>query len=49
MTAASSPKQPRTIRAHTELEHLDLFMAACAAEVDDDWAMRFDTSRVQAL
>ncbi|MFE1206313.1 phage portal protein [Streptomyces sp. NPDC058762] len=35
--------------AHTELPHLDLIASAFDPDLSDDWVIRFDTSRVQAL
>ncbi|MFM9629845.1 MULTISPECIES: phage portal protein [Streptomyces] len=35
--------------AHTELPHLNLIASAFDPDLSDDWMIRFDTSRVQAL
>ncbi|MEU6460320.1 phage portal protein [Streptomyces sp. NPDC046976] len=35
--------------AHTELPHLNLVASAFDPELSDDWVIRFDTSRIQAL
>ncbi|MCG8971761.1 phage portal protein [Streptomyces sp. CL12-4] len=35
--------------AHTELPHLNLIASAFDPDLSDDWVIRFDTSRVQAL
>ncbi|GAA2439724.1 phage portal protein [Streptomyces glaucus] len=35
--------------AHTELPHLNLIASAFDPDLPDDWVIRFDTSRVQAL
>lgn len=35
--------------SHTELPHLNLIASAFDPDLSDDWVIRFDTSRVQAL
>ncbi|MGP4046830.1 phage portal protein [Streptomyces sp. 2A115] len=35
--------------SHTELPHLNLIASAFDSDLSDDWVIRFDTSRVQAL
>ncbi|MGY4934843.1 phage portal protein, partial [Streptomyces sp. 900116325] len=35
--------------AHTELPHLNLIASAFDPDLSDDWVIRFDTSRVQAM
>ncbi|MFK0279534.1 phage portal protein [Streptomyces sp. NPDC090499] len=35
--------------AHTELPHLNLIASAFDPDLSDDWVIRFDTSRIQAL
>ncbi|MET8717352.1 phage portal protein [Streptomyces sp. NPDC004735] len=48
-TYANADREEWNYWDHTELPHLNLIASGFDDEVDDDWVVRFDTSRVQAL
>ncbi|MFD4795003.1 phage portal protein [Streptomyces anulatus] len=48
-TYANADREEWTFWDHTELPHLNILASAFDAELPDDWKLRFDTSRVQAL
>lgn len=48
-TYANADREEWTFWDHTELPHLNLIASGFDTDLDDDWTVRFDTSRVQAL
>ncbi|MGW2550106.1 phage portal protein [Streptomyces sp. NPDC001635] len=48
-TYANADREEWTFWDHTELPHLNLIASAFDEDLDDDWTVRYDTSRVQAL
>ncbi|MCX4976453.1 phage portal protein [Streptomyces sp. NBC_00620] len=48
-TYANADREEWTFWDHTELPHLNLIASAFDTDLDDDWTVRYDTSRVQAL
>ncbi|MFF8696235.1 phage portal protein [Streptomyces sp. NPDC015144] len=48
-TYANADREEYNFWAHTELPHLSLIASAFDPDLSDDWVIRFDTSRIQAL
>ncbi|MFF1600812.1 phage portal protein [Streptomyces mirabilis] len=48
-TFANADREEYTFWAHTELPHLNLLASAFDPDLSDEWVIRFDTSRIQAL
>ncbi|WP_454315408.1 phage portal protein [Streptomyces phaeoluteigriseus] len=48
-TYANADREEYNFWAHTELPHLNLVASAFDPDLSDDWVIRFDTSRIQAL
>ncbi|MEU6756001.1 phage portal protein [Streptomyces sp. NPDC046685] len=48
-TYANADREEWTFWDHTQLPHLNLIASGFDTDLDDDWTVRFDTSRVAAL
>ncbi|WP_411147387.1 phage portal protein [Streptomyces sp. A30] len=48
-TYANADREEWTFWDHTELPHLNLISSGFDSDLSDEWKVRFDTSRVQAL
>ncbi|MFC9534454.1 phage portal protein [Streptomyces sp. NPDC056975] len=48
-TYANADREEWTFWDHTELPHLNLIASGFDSDLSDDWTVRYDTSRVQAL
>ncbi|MFJ7054702.1 phage portal protein [Streptomyces albidoflavus] len=48
-TFSNADREEWNFWAHTELPHLNLLASAFDPDLSDDWVIRFDTSRIQAL
>ncbi|MFI5990270.1 phage portal protein [Streptomyces sp. NPDC051362] len=48
-TFANADREEYTFWAHTELPHLNLIASGFDEDLSDEWVIRFDTARIQAL